>query len=349
MKAFFAKHLYSLLSLLLLTSSLFGALFLVNQTQDIRNRAEESCRPVGAESCQENSSGGNTGYLCKCTAWSEWEQSYGYWDCNTENTTKCPTTSGPPAPSGSITCRRDNPSLCPNTHSSNPNFEAMVGMYVGFPDSCNFYDACGTPLTEGQSCVGLSRLSDGEPYNGAFVGCSGLKNCFCDLDFSGTVRCLDDVNNDSCGARAVTATPTRPPATATTRPSPTPTTRPSVTPTTRPSATPTIRPSSTPTPTTKPSSTPTPTNTPTTTPQPTATSTPLPTATMTPNPSATTTPQPTATNTPLPTSTIVPTQVIAQGPSPTQIILPQAGLDFPVKTLAIIGTIVSLLGFLILL
>jgi hypothetical protein len=46
---------------------------------------------------------------------------------------------------------------------------------------------------------------------------------------------------------------------------------------------------------------------------------------------------------------LVPTLVIAQGPSPTRIVLPEAGVDFPAKTLSIVGIIVTLLGFLILL
>ncbi len=121
--------------------------------------------------------------------------------------------------------------------------------------------------------------------------------------------------------------------------------------------------------------TPAPTNTPvpTNTPKPTATSTPKPT--NTPKPTATSTPKPTntpqptstpipptntpvpptntpvpPTNTPIPpTNTPVPTQVIAEEPTPTRIILPKSGVEFPSQFLGIIGGIITLLGFLILL
>ena len=43
------------------------------------------------------------------------------------------------------------------------------------------------------------------------------------------------------------------------------------------------------------------------------------------------------------------TAPLAEGPSPTRIILPSAGIDFPLKGMAIIGSILSLLGILILL
>ena len=108
-----------------------------------------------------------------------------------------------------------------------------------------------------------------------------------------------------------------------------------------------------------PTSTPIPpTNTPkvpTNTPKPTATSTPTPTATGTPKPTntptPTSTPTPTATGTPQPiaTNTPTPTEVIAQGPSPTRIILLESGVEFPSQILTIFGGIITLLGFLILL
>jgi len=123
------------------------------------------------------------------------------------------------------------------------------------------------------------------------------------------------------------------------------------------------KPTRTPTPTGKPTNTPTGTRTPTRTPTPTfiiITDTPAPTPTgtyiPTDTPVPTNTPIPTATSIPTPTPTSVwssptpsPTSNIAQGPSPTRIILPISGVEFPSQALTIIGGIATLLGFLILL
>ncbi len=111
--------------------------------------------------------------------------------------------------------------------------------------------------------------------------------------------------------------------------------------------------SPTPTPTKIITNTPTPTKTPT----PTPTKTPTPTVTNTPPPGSTSTPTPLASNTPTPTNTPapgdtatpVPTSAIAQGPSPTRIALPEAGVDFPAKGLFLSGAIIALFGLLILL
>lgn len=117
------------------------------------------------------------------------------------------------------------------------------------------------------------------------------------------------------------------------------------------------KPTRTPTPTNKPTNTPTGTRTPTRTPTPTfiiITDTPAPTPTGTYIPTDT----PVPTNTPVPTSTPTgvwssptpsPTTNIAEGPSPTRIILPISGVEFPAQALTIIGGIATLLGFLILL
>lgn len=109
-------------------------------------------------------------------------------------------------------------------------------------------------------------------------------------------------------------------------------------------------PTNTPVPTDKPKNTPTSTPRPTNTPRPTATLTPTlgPTSTPTVAPSSTPTPGPSSTPVP-PTNTPIPTSVIAEGPSPTRIILPQSGIEFPSQILTILGGIVTLLGFLILL
>jgi len=146
-----------------------------------------------------------------------------------------------------------------------------------------------------------------------------------------------------------TPTPTNTPVpTATNTPIPTNTRTPTATNTPVPTATNTPRPTATNTP--RPTATNTPRPTATGTPQPTATGTPQPTATGTPQPTATGTPQPTATNTPVPpTSSPIPTQVIAEGPSPTRIILPESGVEFPSQILILVGGIITFLGFLILL
>jgi len=107
---------------------------------------------------------------------------------------------------------------------------------------------------------------------------------------------------------------------------------------------------STPGPTVTPG--PTSTNTPTATATPTETPaddspTPTQTPTDTPVPTSTPTPDLSVTNTPAPTDIPVPTNTI--GPSPTRIILPNAGVDFPVKALGLVGVIITLFGFLILL
>ncbi len=158
--------------------------------------------------------------------------------------------------------------------------------------------------------------------------------------------------------------------------------QPATTNTPTPTATKTPTPTATKTPTPTATKTPTPTATrvPTNTPSPTATNTPPPGATLTSTPIATNTLTPTATNTPAPTNTPppgatltptplatntpVPTPVIAEStpvpptgtpvyvaqvPSPTTVILPQAGVNFPLQLLAVVGTIITLFGFLILL
>jgi hypothetical protein len=135
------------------------------------------------------------------------------------------------------------------------------------------------------------------------------------------------------------------PPTNTPRPSNTPTGTqpPTLTPTRTPTLTQTPSPTRTPTLTQTPSPTNTPTNTPTGTYPPTETPTNTSTPTNTNTPTNTTTPRPTST--PRPTNT---PKSIAIEPTPTRIVLPNAGVDFPAKGLAIVGTIVTLLGFLIL-
>jgi hypothetical protein len=91
---------------------------------------------------------------------------------------------------------------------------------------------------------------------------------------------------------------------------------------------------------------PTPTKAPITTktliPSRTLTSTPI----KTPTPTKTLIPTKKPTNTPHPTAT---PKFIVESPSPTRILLPAAGINFPSQALTLLGGIVILLGFLILL
>jgi len=132
-------------------------------------------------------------------------------------------------------------------------------------------------------------------------------------------------------------------------PSPTPTKKPTSTPTRIPTNTPTA--TKTPTPTLTPTGTRTPTLTPTLTSTPTLTLTPTLTPTGTQMPTQTPTSTRIPTNTPANTSTPRPTEIIVYTTqaSPTRIILPQSGVDFPFQFLTILGAIVTLAGFLILL
>ncbi len=147
-----------------------------------------------------------------------------------------------------VQCRSDDSSVCSGFYSANPAFNKMAGHWCG-ESTCTTFDACAPHVRSGTSCVNgrytdldakIQRLSSGEANNGAFVGCNvdnQNQNCFCDLNFSGNVYCLNDENNDSCAARQ--RTPTNPPP---------------------PTNTPTPVPSNTPTPTNTPTPPPTPIN-----------------------------------------------------------------------------------------
>jgi len=136
-------------------------------------------------------------------------------------------------------------------------------------------------------------------------------------------------------------------------PSPEPTS-----PTTSPEPTDSPASTATPQPTSPPGSTATPQPTATSTPRPTNTPVPLsPTSTTVPS-QPTSTPAPTNTSVPLPTLTPVPTSISLGGyiepttppeSEPTRVVLPQAGVDFPLKGLGLVGIIVTLLGFFIIL
>lgn len=210
--------------------------------------------------------------------------------------------------------------------------------------------------------------SNGGWNNGQCTNCGGLVPCssVSALSCGQIDACPPGQPTTQCGAASenrvvytngctTSTNPTSPPSQQTGS-SPTPTRIPPTSTPTRipPTSTPTRIPTSTATPTRNPTNTPVPTST--RTPSPTATprpdDTPVPTATPTniPAPTDTPVPNPTATpvvySTPQPTAT---TEPLAQGPSPTRILLPNAGVSFPIQGLTVVGTIISLLGLLVLL
>lgn len=270
----------------------------------------------------------------------------------------------------------------PATGAKCPNDGSLtIKKYVKFtcPNGCPVTTEQG--VTAGRCYENRQESTGPISLNGA---CGQVDALSGDADgtFCGTTEynCTGPCLRQPTSPPAATSTPI---PTATRIPSATPTgTRvPTLTPTA------TRVPSSTPTPTRGPTSTPGPSQTPTSTPRPTSTPHSLSCGDTTCNqenhqcqeglvcltlsngsyrctmpeyqdacyanpstssccqaPAPTTTTRPTST--PKPTSTPV---YIAQGPTPTRIVLPNAGFDLPIKGLTIVGTIVTLLGLLILL
>jgi hypothetical protein len=125
-------------------------------------------------------------------------------------------------------CERDHPGIC-NLPDRGPIINAFVARNC-YTLQCTWADACAPHTIPGADCststyidipsLRLTRYSNGEAYNGSFVGCNNNnqnQNCFCNIgaslygNVSGTVRCVDDAYSDSCAARvtpAITATPT---------------------------------------------------------------------------------------------------------------------------------------------
>lgn len=289
---------YKVLSILFLFCSIIGAVILVKNNQDNRNRATgtDKCSE-GQKTCQKNSDGKNTGFLCKCLT----ELDPNDWQCTTKDTSTCPTDSGDTDPTS-----------------------GKCGNGVGVISGRCIKAATGKTLPQmwKYKCPGKMDLSGGCQENEQVVEAGASSVCF-DSNFCGAQQIDSDVWQD-CFISVVD-------------------TNCNVSPTNSP----TKKPTSTPSPTKKPSSTPTLTLT--LTPSPTLTPTPgpssTPTLTPTPGPSST----PTLTPTPGPSNTPSPTAVITSGPSPTRIILPQTGVEFPSQAVAIVGAIITLFGFLILL
>jgi hypothetical protein len=333
---------FRILSILFFLFSLAGAVFLVKNEQDTRNKAASGDKCTGGkEVCQENKQGKNTGFLCKCLEILDPND----WQCTTKDTKKCPTDSGDTDP-GAGTCG------------------GGVGVIQG--RCIKAVSGKSLPQMWKYKCPGKKDLSGGCQENEQVVPAGSSSVCF-DSNYCGVQQIDSDVWSDCFISVVDTAgcdtKPTTPPNTPTN--TPTPTVKPTNTPT------PTVTPRATSTP--KLTATPTPTNTPTPTPGPT--STPGPSSTPTPAPpnscggtcgsntncgsdlfchdgycrNASCPDQTNCICQQSPTSTPVPTEYIAEGPSPTRIILPQSGVEFPSQMLTIFGGIVTLLGFLILL
>lgn len=292
---------YGILSVLFLFFSLLGAVFLVKNNQDNRNRATDTDKcSEGQKVCQKNSEGKNTGFLCKCLT----ELDPNDWQCTTKDTNTCPTDSGDTDPTS-----------------------GKCGNGIGVISGRCIKAASGKTLPQmwKYKCPGKMDLSGGCQENEQVVEAGASSVCF-ENNFCGAQQIDSDVWQD-CFISVVDTNCSVTPTDSKKTPSstPTPTKVPSSTPTLTP--TPTSIPTSTPTP--GPSSTPTPSSIPTSTPTLTPTSTPTSGPSNIPTPSI---------------STITPT-----GPSPTRIILPQTGVEFPSQAVAIIGAIATLFGFLILL
>ncbi len=332
---------YAIFGIVFLLLSLTGAVYLTFQNADNRNKAEggriTKCKDLGSPkarqdcanahggdmnalidtpegpdtpmagdkcssgqtSCQQNSSGKNTGYMCKCLTVLDPND----WQCTTPDTNNCPTDSGGVDPN-KFSCTELGLKISGRCITGNIN--------VAYKYKCSNQFGMGEGCQKNQTVVrNVSSVCFDNNFCGTQQIDSESGSCFISVE-----------DRDSCNEKN-TDTPT-----------------------------PTIR-----------INTPTPTRTPTPTfVITTDTPTPTPTGTLSPTPTPTNTPTPTSTGTVTPTTTIPtitpttppgqPTNTppfIAQGPSPTRIILPNAGFNFPSQALTIIGGIATLLGFLILL
>lgn len=305
---------YRVLSILFLSLSLIGVMVLVKKNQDNRNLAvinDNSICSSGQKLCQKNRQGNNTGFLCKCLTSLDPND----WQCTTQDLSACPTSSGSTDPtSGTYDGCKVN------------------GVVVGTINGRCITAVSGKSLPQmwKYNCPGRTDLAGGCQQNEQVIPAGSSSVCF-ENNFCGSQQIDSDIWQD-CFMSVVDkcSTPTQPLSQVhpTNTPIPTSTPRPSITPTITP------RPTLTLTPTPSPTSTPT--------------LTPTPSSTPTPGPSSTPTPGPTSTPVP-PTNTPLPTKYIAEGPSPTRIILPESGVEFPSQMLTIFGGIITLLGFLILL
>ena len=312
---------YTIFTLIFLSLSLIGGVYLSKQNQDNRNQATGGCN-------HDSECGHTPQNCCYCAKTSAHPEGQCICGCTPGQPTFGVT--GAPQPTGSIPSTDTYPAC-----SGNPGQLSCTSLGAsgcsGY-QSCHVgtnYDSCDPPLgnnmclytISGQKCIYACPAT--MPAGYARCQCSNGVWTIGALPAGGKCDqlcvCKGNVCNDC---------------------SPTPE---------KPKPTPTPLPTKTPTPT----KTLTPTSIPTfiiitDTPAPTVTSTPQPTSTSVP----TNTPTSVPTATPRPSSTPWPTvtpRPMAQGPSPTRIILPSAGFEFPSQAMTLLGGIVTLLGFLILL
>jgi len=337
---------YAIFGVLFLLLSLGGAIYLSFQNADTRNKAtgNDKCQ-ANQQICQTNNAGKNTGYLCKCIT----DLDPNDWNCATQDLKECPTEGG---------------GVDPN------NFYCDPATKVKISGRCLVADA-GSKISVAYKykCADKFNMNNGCQENETVlrnVGSACFDNNFCgtqQIDLQNQSSCFMSVEDRNC------ITPTKPVSTNT--PTPTRTNTPSPTPT-----------GTVVTPTPTNTNTPTPTGT-VVTPTPTNTNTPTPTGTVvTPTPpvisylgcgytpcdstgkicnsglSCITTNnsnqycskpeliEQCKVNPGYAGCCTVPN---TQGPSPTRIVLPVSGVNFPVQALTIIGGITTLLGFLILL
>lgn len=348
---------YAIFGVLFLLLSLGGAIYLSFQNADTRNKATglrdctkedvgetnwaARCTTLGATKCQIGKDGNNTGYQCKCLDLSPGTCNFYANNCDTFDSKAC-STDKVPAPKTLCTEKQAKfDGICVSRGTDVTTFNATLVQCPGeFPAN-----GCGSTKVIRESSSSLC-------FDKTFCGAQQI-----DV-YSSAGDCWFHLESNDC------ITPTKPASTNT--PTPTRINTPSPTPTGT-VVTPTPTNTNTPTPTGT-VVTPTPTNTsaPTNTPTPPVISylscgyTPCDSTgkicnsgltCITANNSNQYCSKPELTkqckvNPGYEGCCTVPN---TQGPSPTRIVLPVSGVNFPVQALTIVGVITTLLGFLILL
>ena len=373
-KTLFYYWKYQILTVVFLVLSLTGTLFLVKLNQDNRNRATptynnyEDCRkekgkvfcdnlfglstPTGANeelklSYTECGKNGNPGAWCDaCGGFCISMKSL---TCDQAGIKKCgeypvhgSTVTGvgsctPPSGGQSCVCSGTNVCFINKGQCDNANHDGLCAVWelIGSPKTNEELKKSSTTTEKTvYYCKDRFLIENNNSCNTPAPANFDV-SCYC-----GTIQ-IDRGNGFTTESMKCGCSPTpRPTRIPTSTPKPTSTPRPTRTP--APTRTPI--PTRTSTPTLTPTGTRIPTSIPTYPPTETPTSTQTPTGTQAPTNTPTNTPVPT--DTPVPTATPVYT---AQGPSPTRIILPNSGFDFPIQALSVVGVITTLLGLLILL
>ncbi len=367
---FSKSTIFTLLGILVIVASIPMAVILVNQRQEIRKEAAQSCGSWCASKV------GHADYpWCICNA--DRSPKSGYTEAGRTTTSDCTRScvayrekSSPPP---------SQPTATPTPKSSGPSCGSWCASRVGHADYpwciCNAdrspksgYTEAGRTTTSDctRSCVAYKQSTSAPTPTPSGQNCGGwcaskvghadYPWCICNADrspASGYTEAGRTTTSD-CTRSCVAYSSTQDAAGAaghpvwglyqtgktcsvTSTPTPTPTRGTTPTPTPTRGTTPTPTPTGTVTPTPTLTITPTPTPTSTVTPTPTATVTP--TGTITPTPTGTITPTPTGTITPTPT----PTTIAAATPSAE---LPEAGFTLPTFG-AIIGGILLIITSLI--